>query len=191
MVDDMEDSGVLFTAQDMLARLRKHFGLGNHIQANAARESLCTFMVDMRNIPRYVQKWRSIILALHAERYLIGYIDAVLNFVRNLPEEDHGWFMALRQEVTQDCGRNPGMVNYNYLVSIVNHVVNLDTQWWMSKLSKWSLRPKCNVCGLQSHTTQQHDPSKQHNPDSASATQSNPQQFNRPNTCPMDCPSIP
>ncbi len=114
MVDDMEDSGVLFTARDMLARLRKHFGLGDHIQANAARETLRTFTVDMRNIPRYVQKWRSIILALRAERYPIGYIDAVLNFVRNLPEEDHGWFMALRQEVTRDCGRNPGMIDHFY-----------------------------------------------------------------------------
>ncbi|PBK89304.1 hypothetical protein ARMGADRAFT_936099 [Armillaria gallica] len=100
MVDDMEDSEVIFTARDMLARLWKHFGLGDHIQANAACKTLHTFTVDMRNIPRYVQKWRSIILALCTEHYLIGYIDTVLNFVRNLPEEDHGWFMALHQEVT-------------------------------------------------------------------------------------------
>ncbi len=99
--------------------------------------------------------------------------------------------MALRQEVTRDCGHNPGMIDYNYLVSIVNHVVDLDTQWCMSKLSKRSLRPKCDVCGLQSHTTQQHDPSKQCNPDSASTNRSNPQHFTRPNTHPADRPSIP
>ncbi len=91
MVDDLGEYGDLFMARDMLARLRKYFGLGDHIQANAAREALRNFTVDMRNIPKYVQKWWSTILALRAERYPIGYIDTVLNFVRNLPEEDHGW----------------------------------------------------------------------------------------------------
>ncbi|KAK0216497.1 hypothetical protein EDD85DRAFT_798470 [Armillaria nabsnona] len=100
MVDDLEEYGDLFTARDMLARLRKYFGLGDHIQANAACEALHNFTVDMHNIPKYVQKWRSTILALCAEHYPIGYIDTVLNFMRNLPEEDHGWFMSLRQEVT-------------------------------------------------------------------------------------------
>ncbi len=104
MVDDLDYTGVLFTARNMLARLRKHFGLGDHIQVNAAHEALRSFTVDMRNIPRYVQKWCSTILALRAERYPIVYIDTVLNFVHNLPEEDHGWFMSLRQEVTHDCG---------------------------------------------------------------------------------------
>ncbi len=61
----------------------------------------------------------------------------------------------------------------------------------MSKLSKRSLRPKCDVCGLQSHTTQQHDPSKQCNPDSSSTNRTIPQQFNRPNTRPADHPSLP
>ncbi|KAK0239081.1 hypothetical protein EDD85DRAFT_789320 [Armillaria nabsnona] len=81
MVDDLEEYGDLFTARDMLARLWKYFGLGDHIQANAAHEALRNFTVDMCNIPKYVQKWRSTILTLRAEHYPIGYIDTVLNFI--------------------------------------------------------------------------------------------------------------
>ncbi len=191
MVDDLEEYSDLFTARDMLTRLQKYFGLGDHIQANAACKALCNFTVDMRNIPKYVQKWRSTILALHAEHYPIGYIDTVLNFMRNLPVKDHGWFMSRWQEVTQECGQNPNSIDYNYLIGIVNHIVDLDTQWRMSKLSKCSLHPKCDVCGLQSHMTQQHDPSKQHNPDSSSVNRTTAQQFTRSIPCPPDRSSLP
>ncbi|PBK82317.1 hypothetical protein ARMGADRAFT_1090531 [Armillaria gallica] len=100
MIDDLHSTGALFTVRDMLACLRHHFGLGDYIQANAVMESLRSFMTDMQNIQRYTQRWHMTILALHVENYPIVYIEAVLMFVRNLPEEDQGWFMALHQEVT-------------------------------------------------------------------------------------------
>ncbi len=59
----------------------------------------------------------------------------------------------------------------------------------MSKLSKHTLRPKCSLCGLQSHTTEQHDPSKQRNPD-ASLTCTTTQQYNHSNPCPPDKSSL-
>ncbi|PBK94122.1 hypothetical protein ARMGADRAFT_902001, partial [Armillaria gallica] len=87
MIDDRECAGVVFTARDMLVRLRRLYGYGDHIQAKAAREVLRTYTVDMRNIPKYVDKWRSTILALRAEQYPLIYTETVLNFVRNLPED--------------------------------------------------------------------------------------------------------
>ncbi|KAK0216732.1 hypothetical protein EDD85DRAFT_798165 [Armillaria nabsnona] len=114
-------------------------------------------------------------LALRAESYPIVYIEAVLTFVRNLPEDDRGWFMSLRQEVTRDCGLYPNNIGYDYLVSIVGWVTDLDTQWCLSKQSKRTYHQKCEVCGLQSHSTEQHDPSKQCAGDSSTK---NPSQSN-------------
>ncbi len=129
MIDDLECTGVVFTAQDMLARLWKLYGFGDHIQANAAREVLQSYMVDMCNILKYIKKWCNTILVLRAEQYPLVYTETVLNFVHNLPEDDCGWFMSIRQEVTHDCGINPGSIDYDYLVSIVSRMVDLDTQW--------------------------------------------------------------
>lgn len=129
------------------------------------------------------------ILALHAENYPIVYIEVVLTFVCNLPEEDHGWFMALCQEVTQDCGMYSTNIGYEYLLSIVSRVTDLDTQWHLSKLSKRSHCPKCDICSLQSHSTEQHDPSKQCASDSSSTSKSSTQSNHHPSTHPPDHPS--
>ncbi|KAK0231993.1 hypothetical protein EDD85DRAFT_792904 [Armillaria nabsnona] len=167
MVNDLRNTGALFTACDMFARLQHLYGLGDYIQANVVMESLCSFMMDMWNIPKYTQRWHSTMLALRTESYPIVYIKVVLTFVRNLPEDDRGWFMSLHQEVARDCGLYPNNIGYNYLISIVGWVTDLDTQWHLSKQSKCTYRQKCDVCGLQSHSTEQHDPSKQRAGDSS------------------------
>ncbi len=94
----------------------------------------------MWNIPKYVDKWCSTILALCAEQYPLIYTETVLNFVQNLPEDDHGWFMAIKQEVTRNCGLNHGNIDYEYLLSTINRVINLNTQWHLSKQLKWTFR---------------------------------------------------
>ncbi len=188
MVNDLCNTGTLFTARNMFAQLQHLYGLGDYIQANVAMESLCSFTMDMRNIPKYAQCWRSTMLTLCAESYPIVYIEAVLTFVRNLPEDDHGWFMSLCQEVTQDCGLYPNNIGYDYLISIVGWVTDLDTQWHLSKQSKHTYCQKCDVCSLQSHSMEQHDPSKQHAGDSSTK---NPSQSNAQFTTQHHLPNPP
>ncbi len=100
MIDDLECTGMVFTACDMLACLWKLYDFGDHIQANAAWEILQSYTIDMQNIPKYMEKWQNTILALRAEQYPLVYAKTVLNFVCNLPEDNRGWFMSIRQEVT-------------------------------------------------------------------------------------------
>ncbi len=81
MIDDFASANQGMTAQQMLFILWKHFGLGDQIQAHAARESLCTYTTEMQNVMKYAQKWHSTILVLQAENYPIIYMEMVLNFV--------------------------------------------------------------------------------------------------------------
>ncbi|KAK0222631.1 hypothetical protein EDD85DRAFT_959873 [Armillaria nabsnona] len=53
MVNNLHNTGALFTACDMFAQLWRLYGLGDYIQANAAMESLHSFTMDMQNIPKY------------------------------------------------------------------------------------------------------------------------------------------
>ncbi|KAK0458327.1 uncharacterized protein EV420DRAFT_1643217 [Desarmillaria tabescens] len=160
MVDDHGGAEREFTVRTLLGILRKHFGLGQPVQAHAAREALRTYTVDMRNVSRFIQRWRSTILSLRAEQYPIIYFDVALNLVKNLPK-DGGWYLPIRQEVTRDCGQAADAIDFAYFDSLMDRVLDLDTQWRLSKPSSRTLRKKCDICGQQSHTTEQHDPSKQ------------------------------
>ncbi len=75
-------------------------------------------------------------------------------------------------------------------MSIVTHMIDLNTQWCLSKQSKCTLHPKCDICGLQSYFIDQHDLSKMRSTDSSS---SSVKPFSQINSCssmhPPDCSS--
>ncbi|KAK0449956.1 hypothetical protein EV421DRAFT_1899472 [Armillaria borealis] len=119
MIDDFASADQGMMAHQMLSILQKHF--------------------EMQNIVKYAQKWRSTILALRVENYPIIYMETILNFVWNLPEDDCGWYMALKQEVTRDCSLAFDCINFIYFESILTRVVDLDTQWKLNHHLQHSL----------------------------------------------------
>ncbi|KAK0459454.1 uncharacterized protein EV420DRAFT_1641639 [Desarmillaria tabescens] len=160
MVDDHGGADQEYTACTLLTILQKHFSLGQPIQAHAACEALCSYMVDMRNVTKFVQWWCLTVLSLHAECYPLIYFDMALNFMCNLPE-DGGWYLPLQQEMTRDCGQTSDSIDFGYLDALMDRVIDLDIQWHLLKGSNHSNWRKCDVCSQQSHTMEQHDPSKQ------------------------------
>ncbi|KAK0463156.1 uncharacterized protein EV420DRAFT_1639248 [Desarmillaria tabescens] len=179
MVNDHGGAGSEYTMRTLLAILHKHFGLGQPVQAHATWEVLRTYTVDMQNVVKYVQRWHSTILSLHAECYPIIYFDAALNFMHNLPEEG-GWYLPIHQDVTRDCGQSPDVIDFGYFDNLLDRVIDLDMQWHLSKFSNRTSCRKCDICSQQSHSTDQHDPSKQCAVDSMSN--------GHPPPCPANCP---
>lgn len=91
--------------------------------------------------------------------------------------------MALKQEVMRDCAIAFDHINFVYFELILTRITDLDTQWKLDHhLHPHTAYLKCNVCGQQSHMMDQHDSSRQHQPDNNGNTctsQASPHMSNR------------